>query len=299
MMSSPRDSVQCRRLFSADREREILRAAIGPHTARWAEGKGLLMQLNSLEQAWPHLFALSAAALEGKERPWVARDESDSALEKAYKRAALLLHPDRLVSKNRDLSVRVNPSPSSDPHPHPTTDPNPDPGPHPGPHPDPNPGPNQVEGEEVLKQLQAAYEDRPSWLLGSCLQLAQRIAAATGGASQPRPHSSSCSSADEPFGGASTSGGGGGGGGGGSLQAAVPINFNFPTLSRVDAQSSRYAARDAAVAELRRRRRRRRRRWRRFLAATRRRRRACHFFPAGSAAEPCDARRGDISGRRV
>ena len=262
MMSSPRDSVQCRRLFSADREREILRAAIGPHTARWAEGKGLLMQLNSLEHAWPHLFALSAAALEGKERPWVARDESDSALEKAYNVAALHLHPDRLVSQHRDLSVRV-------------------------------------EAEEVFTQLQAAYEDRPSWLLGSCLQLAQRIAAATGGASQPRPHSSSCSSADEPFGGASTSGGGGGGGGGGSLQAAVPINFNFPTLSRVDAQSSRYAARDAAVAELRRRRRRRRRRWRRFLAATRRRRRACHFFPAGSAAEPCDARRGDISGRRV
>jgi len=90
-----------------DEKRAILRAAIGPHTARWAEGKGLLMQLNSLEQAWPHLFALPAAALEGKERPWVARDESDSALEKAYKRAALHLHPDRLVSQNRDLSVRV------------------------------------------------------------------------------------------------------------------------------------------------------------------------------------------------
>ena len=90
-----------------DEKRAILRTAIGPHTARWAEGKGLLMQLNSLEQAWPHLFALPAAALEGKERPWVARDESDSALEKAYKRAALHLHPDRLVSQNRDLSVRV------------------------------------------------------------------------------------------------------------------------------------------------------------------------------------------------
>ena len=90
-----------------EEKRAILRAAIGPHTARWAEGKGLLMQLNSLEQAWPHLFALPAAALEGKERPWVARDESDAALEKAYKKATLHLHPDRLVSQNRDLSVRV------------------------------------------------------------------------------------------------------------------------------------------------------------------------------------------------
>ena len=90
-----------------EEKRAILRAAIGPHTVRWAEGKGLLMQLNSLEQAWPHLFALPAAALEGKERLWVARDESDAALEKAYKKATLHLHPDRLVSQNRDLSVRV------------------------------------------------------------------------------------------------------------------------------------------------------------------------------------------------
>ena len=121
-----------------EEKRAILRAAIGPHTVRWAEGKGLLMQLNSLEQAWPHLFALPAAALEGKERPWVARDESDAALEKAYKKATLHLHPDRLVSQNRDLSVRVeaeevgaarrtHPSNPSDP-PHPSDPPDP---PHP------------------------------------------------------------------------------------------------------------------------------------------------------------------------
>ena len=119
-----------------EEKRAILRAAIGPHTARWAEGKGLLMQLNSLEQAWPHLFALPAAALEGKERPWVARDESDAALEKAYKKATLHLHPDRLVSQNRDLSVRVeaeevrapdDPSDPSDPSdpPHPSDPPRP------------------------------------------------------------------------------------------------------------------------------------------------------------------------------
>jgi len=159
-----------------DEKRHILRAAIGPHTARWAEGKGLLMQLNSLEQAWPHLFALPAAAHEGEERPWVARDESNSALEKAYKRAALHLHPDRLVSQNRDLSVRV-------------------------------------EAEEVFKELQTAYSDKPSWLKGkeAANPFATEAAAAGGGASQPHTRSSSCTKADELFGGASTSGGGDGG----------------------------------------------------------------------------------------
>ena len=110
-----------------DEKRNILRSAIGPHTARWAEDKGLLMLLNSLESSWPHLFALPAAALEGKDRPWVAKDESDSSLEKAYKKATLHLHPDRLVSQNRDLSVRV-------------------------------------EAEEVFKQLQTAYSHR-RWVL--------------------------------------------------------------------------------------------------------------------------------------
>ena len=52
-----------------EEKRAILRAAIGPHTARWAEGKGLLMQLNSLEQAWPPLFALPAASALGAQDP--------------------------------------------------------------------------------------------------------------------------------------------------------------------------------------------------------------------------------------
>ena len=158
--------------MSDDEKREILRAAIGPHTARWAEGKGLLMLLNSLEHAWPHLFALPAAALEGKEWPWVARDESDPTLEKAYKRAALHLHPDRLVSQNRDLSVRVE---AEEVRAHPAHPAHPAHGHTHGHGHGHGSGPRVVvrpplalsfRWRQVFKQLQAALSDKPTWLVG-------------------------------------------------------------------------------------------------------------------------------------
>lgn len=75
--------------------------------ASWAEGRGLISLLSSLETACPHTFTLATADLvDEAPRPWVpkeATNEHDVKL--AYHRASRLLHPDRLTQ--RDLSVRV------------------------------------------------------------------------------------------------------------------------------------------------------------------------------------------------
>ena len=91
---------------------------------------GTVVQLHSLlctlESSWPHLLALAGAKLgDGAARPWVPAEPKEGAIDKAYKKATLHLHPDR-VSK-RDLSVRV-------------------------------------EAEEVLKVLTLAHADKPRWL---------------------------------------------------------------------------------------------------------------------------------------
>ena len=107
-------------------ESEVYRAAFMPRAAEWGNGKSLHSLLCTLEPAWPHLLALAGAKLgDGAARPWVPAEPKEGAIDKAYKKATLHLHPDR-VSK-RDLSVRV-------------------------------------EAEEVLKVLTLAHADKPRWL---------------------------------------------------------------------------------------------------------------------------------------
>ena len=63
---------------------------------------GLVPLLRHLEADWPHLFAAAAAKLDAKQpgapRPWVPVDTSEPSVERAYKRAAFYLHPDRLTA---------------------------------------------------------------------------------------------------------------------------------------------------------------------------------------------------------
>ncbi len=75
--------------------------------AAWAEGRGLISLLSSLETFCPHTFTLAAAEVgEGAPRPWVPTDATDEhEVKLAYRRASRLLHPDRL--SQRDLSVRL------------------------------------------------------------------------------------------------------------------------------------------------------------------------------------------------
>lgn len=101
-----------------------LRGIFEPRARCWAEGRGLLALLRSLEADWPHCFALAAATLGDSRRPWEPRDMSEREASLAYKRATLHLHPDRLAG--RDLSV-------------------------------------QVEAEEVLKVLTHAHAAKETW----------------------------------------------------------------------------------------------------------------------------------------
>ena len=106
---------------------ELLQAAFEPRADRWGEEVGgLVPLLRSLEHSWPHLFALAAARLGDAPRPWVPKDETEREVDRAYKKATLYLHPDRLAAARRDLSVRI-------------------------------------EAEEVLKVLNKRHADKPSW----------------------------------------------------------------------------------------------------------------------------------------
>jgi len=72
-------------------ERSFLTAAMHPHATRWAARTGgLVPMLQSLEESWPHLFALPAGRLRDAARPWVPKEETEREVEKAYKRATCL-----------------------------------------------------------------------------------------------------------------------------------------------------------------------------------------------------------------
>ena len=76
------------------------------------------------------MFAIPAGMLGASApRPWVPRDSTEKEIVRAFKKASLHLHPDRLLSARRDLSV-------------------------------------VVEAEEVLKVLNEAYGKKRSWLKG-------------------------------------------------------------------------------------------------------------------------------------
>lgn len=84
--------------------------------------------LNSLELEWPHVFAVPAGRLgAGTPRPWVPCDTTEKEVLRAFKKASLQLHPDRLISARRDLSV-------------------------------------VIEAEEVLKVLNEAQGSKKAWL---------------------------------------------------------------------------------------------------------------------------------------
>ena len=118
--------------MSEDDERSLVRPAFNSIADDWrARHTSLDSMLRDLEDAWPHLFALPAAKLTRKDghapRPWVPADQSEREIERAYKRATVYLHPDRLTG--RDVSVCV-------------------------------------EAEEVLKVLTRAHADRTNWQHG-------------------------------------------------------------------------------------------------------------------------------------
>ena len=92
----------------------------------WAEGRGLIGLLASLEKMCPHTFTVAATELGADApRPWVPSDGAEEHdIKQAYRRASRLLHPDRL--SQRDLSVRI-------------------------------------EAEEVLKVLTTAFANKSEW----------------------------------------------------------------------------------------------------------------------------------------
>lgn len=92
----------------ADQHKAWLVAAMQPRANRWGVARGgLVALLASLEEEWPHVFAVPAGMLGPEPRPWVPCDTSEREVLKAYKRALLILHPDRIASARRDLSVVV------------------------------------------------------------------------------------------------------------------------------------------------------------------------------------------------
>ncbi|KAL1499482.1 hypothetical protein AB1Y20_011685 [Prymnesium parvum] len=88
-------------------EEAALRAVFEPRANKWAGERGLASLLRSLADDWPHTFAVAAASSAGSHRAWEPRDESEREISLAYRKATLLLHPDRLKAAGRDLSVRV------------------------------------------------------------------------------------------------------------------------------------------------------------------------------------------------
>eukprot|EP00310_Coccolithus_braarudii_P021312 CAMPEP_0183355120 /NCGR_PEP_ID=MMETSP0164_2-20130417/39228_1 /TAXON_ID=221442 /ORGANISM="Coccolithus pelagicus ssp braarudi, Strain PLY182g" /LENGTH=191 /DNA_ID=CAMNT_0025528141 /DNA_START=138 /DNA_END=710 /DNA_ORIENTATION=+ len=130
-------------------DRGFLTAAMHPHATRWAARTGgLVPMLKSLEESWPHLFAVPAGRLREAARPWVPKDDSEREVEKAYKRATYFVHPDRLSGAKRDLSVCV-------------------------------------EAEEVLKLLTTAHGDKSGWFSsGDSARVPPSVSAAS--ASDPK-----------------------------------------------------------------------------------------------------------------
>jgi len=114
-----------------EERRAMFRAAMQPRAKRWADSHGgLVALLDSLEADWPHTFAMPAGLLgAGTPRPWVPRDATEKEILRAFKKASLHLHPDRLLAARRDLSV-------------------------------------VIEAEEVLKVLNEAQGRRGAWLKG-------------------------------------------------------------------------------------------------------------------------------------
>lgn len=108
-------------------DEELWRAGLEPRVRAWGDGKGLHTLLCTLEDSFPHLFALAAAKAKanGDEKLWLPTEATEDECKRAYRRATLLLHPDRVQS--RDMSV-------------------------------------QIEAEEVLKLLTLAYADEDCWL---------------------------------------------------------------------------------------------------------------------------------------
>jgi hypothetical protein len=81
-----------------DEREALLRTAMQLRAKRWADSRGgLVALLNSLELEWPHVFAVPAGRLgAGTPRPWVPRDTTEKEILRAFKKASLQLHPDRL-----------------------------------------------------------------------------------------------------------------------------------------------------------------------------------------------------------
>ena len=74
---------------------------------RWAQGKGLVALLKTLTPTWQHLVP------KGKHdaRAWDPADLSSTEVVRAYKRATILLHPDRMLQQDpvlREGSVRLH-----------------------------------------------------------------------------------------------------------------------------------------------------------------------------------------------
>ena len=105
-------------------EAERWRRIFQPRVAAWSNGRGLFALLSTLEVEYPHVFGLVAPSDKAAPRPWIVTEVSERSVGLAFRRASRHLHPDRLT--HRDLSV-------------------------------------QVEAEEVLKVLGAAYDDSASW----------------------------------------------------------------------------------------------------------------------------------------
>ena len=108
-----------------DDKAERYRRVFEPQVKAWADGKGIVALLRSLEETYPHVFTLLAPEDDAAPRPWVPKDAEKKSVKMAHLRAVRHLHPDRM--SQRDLSIKV-------------------------------------EAEEVVKVLGAAYEDTPNWL---------------------------------------------------------------------------------------------------------------------------------------
>jgi len=113
--------------LEAERE-QAQRQAMQRRVSAWAKGKGLVLLLRELRSTWPHVFAEHLHALPpGAPPPWEPDGDSERAISKAYKRASLLLHPDRQAKQNGTL---------------------------------------RMEAEELLKVITLAHADQSSWCKG-------------------------------------------------------------------------------------------------------------------------------------